>query len=191
MQQRLWACILYCLAVSALQAYSAITLTGQVTFADIQNAIIAINALPNPNPTNPNAADVDARTVIIQDTDGQVDFGTNSLVIQAIGVTLRGAGPGPTGKVTFSSSQTTLAPVAPPGCADSNSGVHMLQFCRNGGGSNFGTPTMPAVIENIRFENTNADYQNVGPGKGIGEQDYTAAAAALVAAAQVHAAIKH
>lgn len=173
MQQRVWACILYCLAVSALQAHSARTLTGQVSFADIQNAI---NGLPNINPASPTAVDVDTRTIIIQDTDGFIDLTTNSLVLQKIGVTLRGAGPGPTGKVTFYSSANTGTPVAPSpgGCAAPSEGVPMLQICRDAPNLALGTPTMPIVIDNIRFENTNANHLTAGPEKGIGEQAHTA-----------------
>lgn len=151
-QQRLLACLAFCLAISALQA-QAVTLTSPVTFAAIQTAI---DDLP--------AGNNNAVTVIEIPAGEVVDFGTNSLVINKVGVTLRSARPGP---VTFQSASVLSAITSPPGCADQPSGVPFVQIC-NGGGS---APAAPITFDGIIFKNTLTwpDNMSNGPNKGIGE----------------------
>lgn len=127
-QQRLLACLAYCLAISALQARS-------MSFADIQDAI---NAIP---PGNTNAV-----TVIEIPAGEVVEFGTDSLLINKVGVTLRSAGPGP---VTFQSA-SALDTTSNPGCADEQSGIPFVRICNTG----VSAPGAPITFEGIIFKNT-------------------------------------
>lgn len=150
-QQRLLACLVHCLAISALQT-QAVLLSRPVFFADIQTAI---NNVPAGN---------SALVTVIEIPEGEVvDFGMNSLVINKVGVTLKSAGPGP---VTFQSA-STLTTTSIPGCADTPSGIPFVQIC-NGNGP---PPAAPITFEGIIFKNTLIWPNNKGngPNKGIGE----------------------
>jgi hypothetical protein len=166
-QQRLWACLLVCLASSTIyvQCQTAhVQVAADVT--DIQNAI---NALPDGNPSATRVIDIAA---------GVVEFGTSALVLNKLGVTLKGAGPGQT---IFQTSVTTLAPAG--GCADQQSGIPLLQLCPTTVNA---APNVPMIIEGITFKNNNPSFFTAGAEKGIGEFWHATAATVKAGQCQNH-----
>lgn len=95
-QQGMWAYALCCLLAVATCVPPCVCQTATVKVAADFDAIqAAINNLHDDNPST-------AR--VIQIAAGTVDFGTRSLLLNKLGVTLQGAGPGST---IFQSALTT------------------------------------------------------------------------------------
>lgn len=150
----LWAlvCCLAILGFSVQPGYCQATIQVAADRAAIQTVL---DGLPDTNSAG----------VTLEIAEGTADFGTTALVINKLGVSLKGAG---IGKTIFQTDQVLANPNNQ--CfSPTADGLPLLILCRPANNNNVALTTMPTIIEGITFKNSNPSFITAGAEKGIGE----------------------
>lgn len=147
------AAVLVCPTWAILPAL-AVDITAAANLPAIRNAIITAT---------------DGDTIVIE--PGEIDFGTEFLVLNKMGVSLKGADQGRTVFKTDVDTVNNVIPSnSPASCYANGGGTPLLALCLGNGGQ-LPNSFAPTVIENIVFKNTASNPTSSpykGAQKGIG-----------------------